>query len=115
MNEYRRARRRRCVETIEVFDTMTEHTVGTIGNLSESGMLMLSSKRLYDDALFQFRFQLTDANGRRHTIEVGAHQLWSDAANQPGQNWAGFRFIDIGPNDATTLRAWIDQPGGQYV
>lgn len=112
--EYRRAKRKRALETIEVVDTMTDQIVGRIGNISETGMMLLASTQLCDDALFQLRFHLPDASARGHAMEVGAHQLWSDAASMPGQFWAGFRFIDVGPEDALRLRAWIDQPGGQY-
>lgn len=113
--EYRRAKRKRADETIEVFDTMTDQVVGRIGNISESGMMMLATVHLMDDALFQFRFNLPDGQARGRTIEAGAHQLWSDAANVPGQFWSGFRFIDMSQEDATHLRDWIDQPGGNYV
>lgn len=112
--EARRAKRKRAAEAIDVVDTMTEQVVGRIGNLSESGMMMLATVQLMDDALFQFRFSLPDGNARGHGIEVGSHQLWSDAANVPGQFWAGFRFIDVSPEDLAALRAWIDQPGGQF-
>ena len=114
-NEYRRAKRKRAQENIDVIDTMTEQVVGRIGNISETGMMMLATIHLTDDALFQFRFTLPDHTARGRSIEIGSHQLWSDAANVPGQFWAGFRFIDISPDDATLLRNWIDQPGGQYV
>ena len=113
--EYRRAKRKRASEAIDVVDTMTEQVVGRIGNISETGMMMLATSALMDDALFQFRFTLPDGTTRGRSIEVGSHQLWSDAANVPGQFWAGFRFIDISPDDAVVLRAWIEQPGGQYV
>lgn len=115
MTDNRRAKRKRAAEVIEVVDTMTEQTVGRLGNISESGMMLMTATRLMDDALFQFRFSVVDADGRTRPIEVGAHQLWSDAANVPGQYWAGFRFIDVARDDADLLRAWIDQPGGQYV
>jgi len=113
--EYRRAKRKRANETIEVVDTMTEQVVGRIGNISETGMMMLATTQLMDDALFQLRFTLPEAGVRGRSIELGAHQLWSDAANVPGQFWSGFRFIDISPEDAAVLRQWIDQPGGQFV
>ena len=113
--EYRRAKRKRANEAIDVVDTMTEQVVGRIGNISETGMMMLATTQLMDDALFQFRFTLPEGGARPRSIEVGSHQLWSDAANVPGQHWAGFRFIDISPEDAALLRHWIEQPGGQYV
>ena len=56
----------------------------------------------------------TDGYGSR-SIEVGAHELWSDDAAAPGQAWTGFRFIDISPTDLTFIRDWVDAPGSQYV
>ena len=41
-----------------VTDTMTERVVGRIGNLSETGMLLIASAPLVEDALYQFRFLL---------------------------------------------------------
>ena len=114
--EHRRAKRKRAVEAIDVIDTVTEQIIGRIGNVSESGMMLFATSQMMDDALFQLRFVLPDESGRgrNRAINVGSHQLWSDAANLPGQFWAGFRIIDISPEDAAHLRAWIEQPGGQY-
>lgn len=113
MTDHRRAKRKRAQEAIEVVDTMTERTIGRIGNISETGMMLFATVNLPEDALYQLNFVLPDEAQR--PIELGAHHLWTDAANMPGQFWAGFRFIDISPDDAARLRAWIDQPGGQYV
>lgn len=118
MNEYRRAKRKHAQEAIEVVDTMTERIIGRIGNISESGMMLFATVNLPEDALFQLRIVLPTADGGpgdARPIEIGAHHLWTDAANVPGQFWAGFRFIDISPEDAAHLRTWIEQPGGQYV
>lgn len=114
MTEYRRAKRRQAEDVIEVVDLMTEKTIGRIGNVSESGMLTIGGEKLYDDALYQLRFNLP-APGRSVPITVGAHHLWSDDANRPGQVWSGFRFIDVSQEDLRLLRQWIEQPGGQYV
>jgi hypothetical protein len=114
MNESRRAKRKQAHEAIEVFDTMTDLSVGRIGNLSESGMMLMASLPLMEDALFQFRFTLGGSGLRTRTLEVGVHQLWSEPSHVPGQFWSGFRFIDIAPDDATHLKSWVDQPGHQY-
>ncbi len=114
MHELRRAKRKRADDTIEVIDLMREVVLGRIGNISESGMLLIGSETPYEDALFQLRFTLRGPKGTRE-ISVGAHHLWTDEANVPGQVWSGFRFIDLGHEDGLALRAWIDQPGGQYV
>ena len=111
--EFRRARRRRIVDTVQVVDTMTEQVIGHLGNLSETGMMMITSAALTDDALYQLRFDLRDAP-RQAPIEVGAHLLWQDSASMPGQNWAGFRFIAMPEDGMVHLRQWLDSPGGSY-
>ncbi|HET6603463.1 MAG TPA: PilZ domain-containing protein [Xanthomonadaceae bacterium] len=115
MSEFRRSKRKKPAEIIEVFDTMTEQSVGRVSNLSETGMMLMTGARLIDDALFQFRFTLTDANARTGAVEVGAHHLWSDEASVAGQYWAGFRFIDVDPEDLARIRSWIERPNGKYV
>jgi hypothetical protein len=115
INEFRRARRRKVSDTILVTDAMTDSVVGRVGNLSETGMLLIASAPLVEDALYQFRFSLPDARGRENVFEVGAHLLWLDHASAPGQAWTGFRFIAVAPEQAEELRQWIEAPGGQYV
>ena len=114
INEFRRARRRKAPDTILVVDAMTERVVGRIGNLSETGMLLMAGTPLVDDALYQFRFSLPAASGGESTIEIGAHLLWMDQASAPGQVWAGFRFIGTTEQQAGPLRSWIDAPGSRY-
>lgn len=113
--EFRRARRRKAPDTIMVADAMTGEVVGRIGNLSETGMLMMSSTELVEDALYQLRFTLTGDTGRGQTLELGAHLLWSDQASAPGQAWAGFRFIGLSGEQARRLRDWVDAPGSHYA
>lgn len=114
ISEFRRARRRKAADTILVSDAMTERVAGRVGNISETGMLLMASDTLVEDALYQFRFQLPDERGVESAVEIGAHLLWIDHASAPGQSWAGFRFIGLNPSNTARLRAWIDAPGGQY-
>jgi hypothetical protein len=114
MSEFRRARRRKVADTILVTDSMTDSVVGRLSNLSETGMLLIASAPLVDDALYQVRFNLHDTRGRERVFEIGAHLLWTDHASAPGQAWTGFRFIAMPADQAEQLRLWIDAPGGQY-
>ena len=113
--DYRRAKRRKVEHGIEVLDTMTEQVVGHLSDLSESGMLLILNQPLMSDALYQFRFKLTDAAGRERAIELGAHELWSGEASAPGQVWTGFRFIDVAAPDLQFLRAWVTAPGSEHA
>ncbi|WP_146908380.1 PilZ domain-containing protein [Arenimonas daejeonensis] len=112
--DYRRAKRRK-VGNIDVVDTMTGQVIGKLSNLSETGMLLILGQPLISDSLFQLRFALPDEAGNGRTVEVGAHELWSDDAAAPGQVWTGFRFIDVAPQDVAFIREWVDAPGSQYV
>lgn len=113
MNEFRRARRRKVENHIDVVDCMTERVIGHLSDLSETGMLLIANQPLMSDALYQLRFKLPEAGKMSHAIEVGAHELWSDQAAAPGQVWIGLRFIDIAPEDLLFLRSWVGAAGSE--
>lgn len=114
MKEFRRSRRRQLSEVVHVIDSMTDIVIGNIGNVSESGMLVMASAPLVVDALYQLRFSLPDGINKA-PFEVGAHLLWHDQASAPGQAWTGFRFITMSDQQMQQLRRWIDAPGSQYA
>jgi len=105
MNEARRSPRRQPTATIPVVDFMAETTIGRLGNVSETGMLLLASAPLTEDALYQLNFALPDAHGTH--VAVGVHLLWLEEAHAPGQQWAGFRFLTISDEHRDRLREWI--------
>jgi len=105
----RRARRRNVADLVPVVDQMAERTIGRLGNVSETGMLMLAALPLREDALYQLRFALPTADGQSLPIDVGVHLLWSEPAHVPGQAWSGFRFITLSREHRDLLRGWIGQ------
>ncbi len=112
--EFRRARRRKAIERINVVDAMTEVTIGQLGNLSESGVLLITSTPLREDALYQWRFLLPQPGGGDAMVECGAQVLWMDRASANGQLWAGARFILLPKAAHEALSAWVEAPGGEY-
>jgi hypothetical protein len=109
VTENRRSRRKRVQQRIEVTDALTGQPMGHVGNLSADGMLLIANRPVPDNALFQFSFDLPDARGGApRRFEIGVHEQWTEPANIPGQHWAGFRIIDIAPEDRTALAAWVD-------
>ncbi len=113
MHEFRRAKRRKASDTIPVTDAMTGQVIGRIGNLSETGMLLMASEPLTDDALYQLHFTLHDGAAGQ-AVDVGAHLLWRDRASAPAQEWVGLRFIAVSETQARRLRTWIEAPGSHY-
>lgn len=105
----RRATRRALSNQVQVLDTMTERAIGHISNLSESGMLLIASEPVTDEALYQLRFNLPGHHGEGGTaVNVGTHLLWSAPANTPGQTWAGLRFLTIDKAALDAVREWVD-------
>ena len=91
INESRRAQRRNVHEPVVVVDTMTEQVLGRIGNISETGMLLVTTGHLVP-------------------IDVGVHVAWMGSANTPGQGWAGVRFLTLEEAPLAVLRHWIARP-----
>lgn len=102
-HESRRAERHSLTQPVTVLDTMTNLAVGRIGNISESGMLLIATSGLVEDALYQVRFESSDGV----TIDVGIHLLWNSPASTPGQSWAGARFLTISNDHRQALRQWL--------
>ncbi|HYG07203.1 MAG TPA: PilZ domain-containing protein [Stenotrophomonas sp.] len=107
IHEARRSPRRQPTASIPVTDFMAEAPIGRLGNVSESGMLLLASAPLVEDALYQLHFALPDRHGQAHDIAVGVHLLWLEQAHAPGQHWAGFRFLTISDEHRERLRDWV--------
>ena len=105
--EVRRRPRRTVSGTVEVIDCMTDRVVGQLGNISETGMLLLANTPLVDDALYQVRFNLTGKEPQRGLVEVGVHLLWQERASAIGKTWAGFRFINLPEPGRQHLRDWL--------
>lgn len=113
----RRRRRRPVTGIVEVIDSMSERIIGQLGNISETGMLLLASTPLVDDALYQVRFNLSGMNQpgskpsvarpQRGQVEVGVHLLWQEDAGATGKSWAGFRFINLPEPGRQHLRDWL--------
>ena len=114
ISESRRSQRRNVHESVMVTDTMSEQVIGRVGNISESGMLLVASAPLREDALYQLRFELIDRTGRVMPIDAGAHLIWVGSANTPGQSWAGLRFLTLEESQLVVLRQWISRPDGRY-
>ncbi|KAF1694298.1 PilZ domain-containing protein [Pseudoxanthomonas koreensis] len=104
IHDSRRAPRRHVTDSVPVIDTMTDEVVGQLGNISESGMLLIATAPLVEDGLYQLRFHL---GSRPQAINVGVHLLWLVEANTPGQSWCGFRFLTISDEQRNQVRAWV--------
>ena len=87
--------------------------MGYVGNLSNSGMLLIGSRTPRNEALYQVSVALpaTDSasSAPPPSIEVGIQEQWHEPAAS-GQIWAGYRIIAISQNDVAQLEHWLATP-----
>ncbi len=106
----RRAPRKTIGGIIPVRNALTDASMGRIGNLSRTGLMLISPLVPHDNALYQLIFEFPSPTNHVQRIEVGVQALWCSEASTPGQYWAGFRFISIAADDAKTINGWMSRP-----
>jgi len=108
----RRAQRKRTPFTAIVTDVIRNEPIGHLGNLSTTGMLLISTREPRSGAVYQVSMALPTA-GRLLTqsqpIEAGIQEQWHAAAATPGQIWAGYRIVAISDADAARLDSWLEK------
>jgi hypothetical protein len=108
----RRAKRKRAAATTVVTDVISGLPFGHLGNLSSSGMLLISAREPRSEALYQVSVSLP-GTGRLLTqsqpIELGIQEQWHEPAASSGQVWAGYRIVAITDADAARLESWLEQ------
>lgn len=108
----RRAERKRATFTAIVTDVISGQPIGHLGNLSSTGMLLISAQAPRSEALYQVSIPLS-GSGRLLTqsqpIEAGIQEQWHEPAASSGQIWAGYRIVAISDADAARLDSWLAQ------
>lgn len=106
----RRAERKPASVNATVTDVISGLPIGHLGNLSSTGMLLISTQAPRSEALYQVSMTLP-SSGRSLTpsqpIEVGIQEQWHEAAANSGQTWAGYRIVAISDADAAKLESWL--------
>lgn len=104
----RRAPRLQIPALIPIRDRMTDSVIGRLSNVSETGMLVIASEPLLEDALYQLQFPIPDGRGGEIDVDVGVHLLWRTPAHTPDHCWAGFRFLTLDRQHREQLARWIE-------
>jgi hypothetical protein len=114
MNAYdnqRRAERKRTPFTATVTDVISGKPMGHLGNLSSTGLMLISAQTPRSEALYQISLSLP-TSGRTmidsQPIELGIQEQWHEPAASPGQIWAGYRIVAISDTDAARLNTWLN-------
>ena len=109
--DQRRTRRKPVDFPAVVIDVITGQPMGRVGNLSGTGMLLLSPTAPQSESIHQVYLPLPGAGGHApQYIEVGIQEQWHGSGASAGQIWAGYRIIAIDEDDDTRLDAWLALP-----
>ncbi|MEO9078269.1 MAG: PilZ domain-containing protein [Rhodanobacter sp.] len=106
----RRAERKHTPQNAVVIDVISDQQMGHLGNLSRTGMLLISDHAPRSEAIYQVSVPLP-ATGRNllqsQPIQVGIQEQWHEQAASSGQIWAGYRIIAISDTDSARLDSWL--------
>lgn len=108
--EERRAPRKRVTSPMPIMDVIVERVIGQLGNLSATGMMVLTTHAPRKAAVHQVSFMLPDAQHREHRVEIGIQEQWHEPAASPGQFWAGYRIVAASDDDVRAIDEWIGPP-----
>ncbi|MDQ6647214.1 MAG: PilZ domain-containing protein [Pseudomonadota bacterium] len=108
----RRAERKPTTANALVTDVIGGRSMGHVGNLSSTGVLLIGAQAPHSEAVYQVSFSLHGAGrmlAESHSIEIGIQEQWHETAASSGQIWAGYRIVAITDVDAMRLEAWLTQ------
>lgn len=97
---------------VPIVNPDTLETIGWLGNISLSGLMIRSSDAFAYRQVHEVRFEL--GLGPSAPIEVGIQLIWSKSAID-GHVASGFAIRRIAPTTRARLRFWIDQHRHDHV
>lgn len=87
-----------------ITDRQADRDFGRLVNISEEGLMILTSEAIAENAIFQLSLGFCDKDGDNDPIEIGVECLWCHGSNNQDQYWAGFFIIDISEQDQDRIR-----------
>ncbi|MCG6540543.1 PilZ domain-containing protein [Pseudomonas sp. KSR10] len=78
---------------LNVFNRFTDKPLGFIGNLSETGLMLISPYPMMTDACFEMRLKIPGQHGQLRYIDFSAICRWSREDVTPGSFDSGFVLI----------------------
>lgn len=86
----RRIERHQLPYFLKVFNRFTDKPMGYLGNVSASGLMLISQLPLLVDASFELRLKLPGNDGHLHLIDLTARCLWCHEDATPHYYDSGF-------------------------
>lgn len=90
-----------------VTDRAANCEFGRLVNISEEGMMIMTSEPVAENTIFQLSLGFCNEDGESDPIEIGVECLWCKESNNQDQFWAGFYIIDISEQGQERIRRLI--------
>ena len=107
MDERRHNPRHATEQELEAYDMNTARFIGRFVDLSEDGFLLFCPQPIDTDSIWQIRVLAANDLRLRTLITFGAECLWVRMADATNHCWAGFRIIDISPEETAKLKEFF--------
>ncbi|QHF04804.1 MULTISPECIES: PilZ domain-containing protein [Pseudomonas syringae group] len=92
----RKIERHQLQEYLQVFNRYTDRPLGCLGNVSEEGLMLISSIPLLVGARFDLRVKVHRKDGLQfQTIDVSATCMWCHEDETPGCYDSGFELAEV--------------------
>lgn len=75
---------------LQVFNRFTDQPIGSLGNVSDGGLMLISQLPMLVDANFELRIKLPDIDGFPSFIDLTARCLWCREDATPNYYDSGF-------------------------
>lgn len=102
--DHRRAPRKAVDIGVTAMDMISEQALGTLCNVSSSGLMLIGGHKPRSGGIYQVRLTLSGSDG---PLELGLQEQWHDAAASPGQYWVGYRIIAVAKTHEGVLERWL--------
>lgn len=109
----RRSRRRHTLTgVVSVVNQMDGAVLGRLVNITTEGLMLVNSKPLTTDTLYQAALELPESIGNMTRIELGMDCLWtSPTTPDADMYWSGCHIIDISDEMFGSLKLLIEKFG----
>lgn len=109
--EARRQKRYSLTQTVQVYDTLTGKELGSLVNITNDGMMLVSAQRIEPNRIYQINLQLPKSIEGSESIDVVIDCLWSKPPSSQEVYWAGCVIIDADEKANAIINALIDTYG----
>jgi hypothetical protein len=103
----RRIERHQLPYFLKVYNRHTDQPMGYLGNVSETGLMLISQLPLLVGPVFALQIKVPGEGSSVQLIDLDAHCLWSHEDATPGNYDSGFKLVSSPPAYAELINALV--------